>query len=113
MDAVLDVQEGRCIGVDVGGTRLKLGVVNAHGAVSAVENIPTPQTRDGLYDAIASFAAAQAEAGPVAGVGMSMPGIIGSYPVLGCVRMPELRRAGCRNNAGMIGAVYRFITDAC
>lgn len=113
MHAVLDVQKNRYIGVDVGGTRLKLGVVSGRGAVSEVENIPTPPTRDELYDVIASFAAAQAEAGPVAGIGMSMPGIIGSYPVLGCVRMPELRRAGCRNNAGMIGAVYRFITDAC
>ena len=31
MDAVLDVQKNRYIGVDVGGTRLKLGVVSGRG----------------------------------------------------------------------------------
>ena len=45
MHAVLDVQKNRYIGVDVGGTRLKLGVVSGRGAVSEVENIPTPPTR--------------------------------------------------------------------
>lgn len=43
MHAVLDVQKNRYIGVDVGGTRLKLGVVSGRGAVSEVENIPTPR----------------------------------------------------------------------
>ena len=67
MDAVLDVQKNRYIGVDVGGTRLKLGVVSGRGAVSEVENIPTPPTRDELYDVIASFATSHAEAGPLGG----------------------------------------------
>ena len=61
MDAVLDVQKNRYIGVDVGGTRLKLRVMSGRGAVSEVENIPTPPTRDELYDVIASFVAASAQ----------------------------------------------------
>lgn len=62
------------VGVDIGGTRLKLGVVSEAGEVSRVENVPTPGSREDIYDAIKQYVA-QVD-GPVAGVGMSMPGVI-------------------------------------
>lgn len=64
------------VGVDLGGTRLKLGVVDEHGVATCLENVPTPQSREEIYDAIASYARARCEELPIAGLGMSMPGII-------------------------------------
>lgn len=77
------MDEARYIGVDIGGTRLKLGVVSARGEVSDLRNVPTPQTREEIFGAIASFTAEHAALAPVAGVGVSMPGIIdaGGYTV--------------------------------
>ena len=70
------VEQARYVGVDIGGTRLKLGVVSARGEVSDLRNVSTPQTREEIFDAISSFVAECAAVGPVEGVGLSMPGII-------------------------------------
>ena len=40
------------IGIDIGGTTIKLGVLNAAGALAAKRSVDTPDTPDGVADAI-------------------------------------------------------------
>ncbi|MFD8071312.1 ROK family glucokinase [Streptomyces sp. NBC_00510] len=45
---------GLTIGVDIGGTKIAAGVVDEEGAILEIVKVPTPQTSEGVVDAIAS-----------------------------------------------------------
>lgn len=67
------------IGVDIGGTRIKLGVVDATGALLASALVPTPHEPEHLATAVAAQVAHLREQVPAAvgaPVGVAAPGII-------------------------------------
>ncbi|MDX2647878.1 ROK family glucokinase [Streptomyces sp. NPDC001902] len=45
---------GLTIGVDIGGTKIAAGVVDEEGSILEIVKVPTPQTSEGVVDAIAS-----------------------------------------------------------
>ncbi|MDX3093631.1 ROK family glucokinase [Streptomyces sp. ME01-24h] len=45
---------GLTIGVDIGGTKIAAGVVDEEGAILEIVKVPTPQTSEGVVDAIAT-----------------------------------------------------------
>ncbi|MFI2297402.1 ROK family glucokinase [Actinacidiphila glaucinigra] len=45
---------GLTIGVDIGGTKIAAGVVNEEGSILEIVKVPTPQTSEGVVDAIAT-----------------------------------------------------------
>lgn len=62
------------VGIDLGGTRLKMGLIDADGTVLSSENQPTTDDRKAIYRAIETYILTCGH--PVKGLGMSMPGII-------------------------------------
>lgn len=61
------------IGVDIGGTRIKMGVVDELGGVSQLQNVATSDNRESIYATIEEYVGQRPN---VQGVGLSMPGII-------------------------------------
>ena len=45
---------GLTIGVDIGGTKIAAGVVDEEGSILEIVKVPTPQTSEGVVDAIAT-----------------------------------------------------------
>lgn len=62
------------IGVDIGGTRVKLGLINEQGEVIDSKNVPTKQEKLELFSIIKEFVSKQTCS--IQGVGLSTPGII-------------------------------------
>ena len=61
-------------GIDIGGTRLKLGIIDEEGNLLVHENQPTSAIKEVLFHQIKQFI--ENSAYPVKGVGISAPGII-------------------------------------
>ncbi|MFI0466488.1 ROK family protein [Saccharopolyspora sp. 5N102] len=64
------------IGVDVGGTSVRAGVVDQHGEILETHRVPTPVTGPELNAAIADTVRALADRYPVAGVGLAVAGFV-------------------------------------
>ncbi|MEU6268739.1 ROK family protein [Saccharopolyspora shandongensis] len=64
------------IGVDVGGTSVRAGVVDQHGEILETHRVPTPATGPELNAAIADTVRALADRYPVAGVGLAVAGFV-------------------------------------
>ncbi|MHA6799017.1 ROK family protein [Bounagaea algeriensis] len=64
------------IGVDIGGTSLRAGVVDADGAIHATQRIPTADTSDGLTTGLAETVGALAAEHPVSAVGLAVAGFV-------------------------------------
>lgn len=66
------------IGIDIGGTSIKCGLVDAHGHISRKVTRPTATAKvDIMADLVAMIQGLQAD-GQVAGIGVSMPGVVQS-----------------------------------
>ena len=66
------------VGVDVGGTSVRAGVVNADGAVIDTTRAPTPSGEGPLEDAIAAAVRELAERHTVSAVGLAVAGFVAS-----------------------------------
>lgn len=71
------------LGIDFGGTYIKMGLVNEHGEIKAQRKIPTTETgtQEAWLEAVARaaehfLAEAQLPAGSFAGVGVGVPGFV-------------------------------------
>lgn len=64
------------IGIDIGGTDIKYGLVTPKGEVVLSDKMKTPKTREGLLDAIQEIIISYGE--DISGVGVSVPGIVAS-----------------------------------
>lgn len=65
------------LGVDVGGTTIKVCLADAGGNRLASATVPTPRTVDALVDTVAEQVAwGRREAGDLAGIGVVVPGIV-------------------------------------
>lgn len=65
------------LGIDVGGTTIKVGVATADGRLVAQWAVPTPRGVAELADAVAAQVRhAELQEGPMAGVGVVVPGIV-------------------------------------
>lgn len=65
----------RCVGIDLGGTAIKAGVVDEHGRVLARTSAPTELER-GSAHVLATLAALARELGAADGLGLGVPGLI-------------------------------------
>ncbi|WP_156758319.1 ROK family protein [Actinokineospora pegani] len=68
----------RTIGVDVGGTSIRAGVVDEHGTVLDTARGSTPADEAALEDAICSVVGELLERHPVSAVGLAVAGFIGT-----------------------------------
>jgi len=76
---------GMRMGVDLGGTKIEVAVLDAAGAVRLRRRLPTPRSYDGVLAAIAELVAgAEAELGVTCTVGIGIPGSLS--PATGLVR---------------------------
>ncbi|SMH54071.1 ROK family protein [Azospirillum agricola] len=76
------------IGIDLGGTKIAAIALDAGGAERARHRRPTPRDYDGTLAALAETVAALGPQAGVAGVGISLPGIVD--PAAGRVRAANL-----------------------
>ena len=77
------------IGIDIGGTSIKCGLVDDSGEISRKTTRPTAQTKDAIMADLKAMVADLQTAGPVAGIGVSMPGVVqadGFLTTAGAVR---------------------------
>lgn len=71
------------LGVDVGGTKIAAGIVDADGSIAESATAATPKgSSDALYDAIAGIAAELTAGRDVAGVGLGVAGFVDSSGVV-------------------------------
>jgi glucokinase len=71
------------LGIDVGGTNVKLGLVNSTGTVHAKDTLPTPElgTPERVFDAAIAFADRElsvlgSDRFTLAGIGLAVPGVL-------------------------------------
>jgi glucokinase len=64
------------VGVDVGGTNIRAGVVDAQGAVRDTARVPTPRSEAALEAGLAGVVAELADRHPVGAVGLALAGFI-------------------------------------
>ena len=64
------------VGVDIGGTKVRAGVVDEHGAVLDTAQLPTPGTEEALEDAIMFVVGTLAARHPVSAVGLAVAGFV-------------------------------------
>jgi glucokinase len=67
---------GLTIGVDIGGTKIAAGVVDGEGTILDTSQVPTPQTPDGVIDAIADAVHAVSAGYDVHAVGIGAAGYV-------------------------------------
>ncbi|MBB1242685.1 MULTISPECIES: ROK family glucokinase [Streptomyces] len=67
---------GLTIGVDIGGTKVAAGVVDEAGNILETSKVPTPQTTEGVIDAIADAVRTASAAHRVEAVGIGAPGYV-------------------------------------
>jgi glucokinase len=65
--------DARVVAVDVGGTDIKAALVGGDGAALVDRSLPTPRSPERIVDAVAALVD---ELGPVAAVGMAVPGVV-------------------------------------
>lgn len=66
------------VGIDIGGTSIKYGLVNANGDVHEKSSCQTPKTHPELVAEVVKIITAFQTRRPLAGVGICMPGVIKS-----------------------------------
>jgi glucokinase len=66
----------KTIGVDIGGTSVRAGVVDRHGTVLDTARAPTPTSEGALEDAVVSAVGTLAARHRVAGVGLAVAGFV-------------------------------------
>ena len=64
------------VGVDVGGTSVRAGVVDGDGTVLDTARTPTPPSESALETAVAGVVRTLADRHPVAAVGLALAGFI-------------------------------------
>lgn len=64
------------VGIDLGGTNLRIGVVDRAGAIQAIEQQSAPTNPEQLVEVIARQIDAYARAGPIGAVGVGVAGMI-------------------------------------
>jgi glucokinase len=67
---------GLTIGVDIGGTKIAVGVVDEEGRILAKNKVPTPRTPEGVVDAIAAAVSEVGTGHPVEAVGIGAAGYV-------------------------------------
>ncbi|MET9875718.1 ROK family glucokinase [Actinacidiphila glaucinigra] len=67
---------GLTIGVDIGGTKIAAGVVDEEGSILEIVKVPTPQTSEGVVDAIATAVHDVSAGHPVEAVGIGAAGYV-------------------------------------
>ncbi|MEV4436842.1 ROK family glucokinase [Streptomyces sp. NPDC049555] len=67
---------GLTIGVDIGGTKIAAGVVDEEGTILATCKVPTPETPEGVIDAIADAVRTVSEGFEVEAVGIGAAGYV-------------------------------------
>ncbi|MCP9946144.1 ROK family glucokinase [Streptomyces somaliensis] len=67
---------GLTIGVDIGGTKIAAGVVDEAGAILDVHKVPTPQTPEGIVDAICAAVSEASRGHDVEAVGIGAAGYV-------------------------------------
>ncbi len=73
------------IGIDLGGTKIEIAMLDPHGGIALRRRIDTPRAYEGVIAAIAGLVrAAEAETGVQASVGVGIPGVIS--PATGLVK---------------------------
>ena len=70
------LQTNLTVGVDVGGTSVRAGVVDADGAVLDTARTPTPRSEAALEAAVAGVVAKLASRHQVAAVGLALAGFV-------------------------------------
>ncbi|MDR7419092.1 MAG: ROK family protein [Armatimonadota bacterium] len=77
--------QGHVIGIDLGGTKVAVGLVTRAGDVNALDSVPTPATdgAEAVIDRLTALvreatAVARGDASTVVGVGLATPGIVDS-----------------------------------
>lgn len=63
----------RYVGIDIGGTDIKYGLIDSQGNIIEASKVPTPKTKIGLLNALKPICNMYPD---IAGVGMSAPGMI-------------------------------------
>lgn len=107
----------RCVGIDLGGTAIKAGAVDEHGAVLARRSIPTGLD-DGASAVLDRIARLARELGAERGVGIGSPGLIDHArgAVLECPNLKSLQDTPlCDELARRLGierAAVRLENDA-
>ena len=102
-------------GLDLGGTKTEIAMIDEGGAVRLRRRVPTPPGYDAKLRCLRDLlAAAEAEAGPAATIGVGVPGSVG--PVSGVMRnanSTELNgRALPADLAALLGRPVRVENDA-
>lgn len=64
------------VGIDIGGTRCKMGIIEKGGTILLHENEATQSDREGLMGQIKAFIDRHQTQYPIDGVGISMPGVV-------------------------------------
>ncbi|HZG04235.1 MAG TPA: ROK family glucokinase [Streptomyces sp.] len=67
---------GLTIGVDIGGTKIAAGVVDEEGTILEISKVPTPQTADGVIDAIADAVRTVSTGHRIEAVGIGAAGYV-------------------------------------
>ncbi len=67
---------GLTIGVDIGGTKIAVGVVDEEGRILAKNKVPTPRTPEGVVDAIAAAVSEVSTGHPIEAVGIGAAGYV-------------------------------------
>jgi len=66
------------IGIDIGGTSIKCGLVDEHGQIGRKVNRPTAKDKKLILQDLLAMVTDLQQDGPVAGIGVSMPGVVQS-----------------------------------
>src|SRR5687767_523743 len=117
------MSDGASLGIDVGGTTAKLGVVDPAGQIHGRASVPTgfELTADGLVDGLARAAApllgqARAAGLEVHTAGLALPGMLNPdrSAVRNVTNLPGLNHAPLRDRlAERLGLTVALDNDAC
>ncbi len=87
----------RAIGIDIGGTATRVGVVSSDAKIVAIERFPTPADVGGLHDSIANAVASVLAQSSVSQeqcshIGLALPGLVDAATgrIRRCVNLPFL-----------------------
>jgi len=106
------------IGIDVGGTQIRVAAVDPDGRILSPRRAPTPPSGDELFDWIAleiQRIRSESECGPASAVGLALPGIVDRERglLVRSVNLPFLESRPIREElANRIGLPVSLMSDA-
>jgi len=106
------------IGIDVGGTQIRVAAVDPDGRILSPRRAPTPRSGDELFDWIAleiQRIRSESESGPASAVGLALPGIVDRERglLVRSVNLPFLESRPIREElANRIGLPVSLMSDA-